>query len=84
MNRLGGSLRPGATLRAIQDERCTAVYGVPTMFIAELEHPGFARRDFEAVKRTGIMSGSPCPIELMQRVRGSNGGARHDDCLRSD
>jgi fatty-acyl-CoA synthase len=56
-----------ATLRAIQDERCTAVYGVPTMFIAELHHPRFANFDLGSL-RTGIMAGSPCPIEVMRAV----------------
>jgi fatty-acyl-CoA synthase len=58
---------PGATLQAIQDERCTAVYGVPTMFIAELHHPRFATFDLRSL-RTGIMAGSPCPIEVMHEV----------------
>jgi fatty-acyl-CoA synthase len=57
----------GATLRAIQDEACTAVYGVPTMFIAELNHPRFADFDLHSL-RTGIMAGSPCPIEVMRAV----------------
>ncbi|NUT56102.1 MAG: AMP-binding protein, partial [Thermoleophilia bacterium] len=58
---------PEATLRAVQDERCTSLYGVPTMFIAELEHPDFASFDLSSL-RTGIMAGSPCPIETMRRV----------------
>jgi fatty-acyl-CoA synthase len=58
---------PLATLQAIQDERCTAVYGVPTMFIAELHHPRFAAFDLRSL-RTGIMAGSPCPIEVMRAV----------------
>jgi fatty-acyl-CoA synthase len=58
---------PGATLRAIESERCTAVYGVPTMFIAQVEHPDYPNRDLSSL-RTGIMAGSPCPIELMKRV----------------
>jgi fatty-acyl-CoA synthase len=58
---------PAATLRAVQDERCTAVYGVPTMFIAELNHPHFAASDLRSL-RTGIMAGSPCPIEVMRAV----------------
>jgi fatty-acyl-CoA synthase len=61
------SFDPGATLQAIQDERCTAVYGVPTMFIAELHHPRFAEFDLHSL-RTGIMAGSPCPIEVMRAV----------------
>jgi fatty-acyl-CoA synthase len=59
---------PGATLAAIQAERCTAVHGVPTMFIEELEHPDFRTFDLESL-RTGIMAGAPCPPELMRRVR---------------
>jgi fatty-acyl-CoA synthase len=58
---------PEATLRAVQEERCTSLYGVPTMFIAELEHPDFASFDLSSL-RTGIMAGSPCPIETMRRV----------------
>ena len=58
---------PEATLRAVQDERCTSLYGVPTMFIAQLEHPRFADFDLSSL-RTGIMAGSPCPIETMRRV----------------
>jgi fatty-acyl-CoA synthase len=56
-----------AVLEAVQGERCTALYGVPTMFIAVLDHPTFARYDVSSL-RTGIMAGSPCPIELMRRV----------------
>ncbi len=56
-----------ACLRAIEAERCTAVHGVPTMFIAMLDEPGFAGRDTTSL-RTGIMAGAPCPIELMHRV----------------
>jgi len=56
-----------ATLRAVAEERCTALHGVPTMFIAELEHPNFADFDLTSL-RTGIMAGSPCPIEIMKRV----------------
>jgi fatty-acyl-CoA synthase len=58
---------PEATLRAVQDERCTSLYGVPTMFIAELGLPGFASFDLSSL-RTGIMAGSPCPVEVMKRV----------------
>jgi fatty-acyl-CoA synthase len=54
-------------LRAVQDERCTAVHGVPTMFIAELEDPRFREFDLTSL-RTGIMAGAPCPPELMKRV----------------
>jgi fatty-acyl-CoA synthase len=56
-----------ATLRAVATERCTALYGVPTMFIAELDHPDFADFDLTSL-RTGIMAGSPCPVEVMKRV----------------
>lgn len=58
---------PLAVLQAIHEERCTTVYGVPTMFIAELNHPEFASFDMTSL-RTGIMAGSPCPVELMKRV----------------
>jgi fatty-acyl-CoA synthase len=58
---------PGATLKAIAQERCTAVYGVPTMFLAELDHPDFKSFDLSSL-RTGIMAGSPCPIEVMKKV----------------
>jgi len=60
---------PLAVLSAIETERCTALYGVPTMFIAELDHPEFARFDLSSL-RTGTMAGSPCPIEVMKRVIG--------------
>ncbi len=60
---------PAATLRAAQDERCTSLYGVPTMFIAELALPDFGGYDLSAL-RTGIMAGSPCPVEVMKRVMG--------------
>ena len=56
-----------ATLQAIAEERCTAVHGVPTMFIAELEHARFREFDLTSL-RTGIMAGSPCPINIMRRV----------------
>jgi fatty-acyl-CoA synthase len=58
---------PLETLRAVADERCTALHGVPTMFIAELEHPQFNQFDLSSL-RTGIMAGAPCPIEVMKRV----------------
>ncbi len=56
-----------ATLRAVAAERCTSLYGVPTMFIAELNDPGFAEFDLSSL-RTGIMAGSPCPTEVMKQV----------------
>jgi fatty-acyl-CoA synthase len=58
---------PLATLEAVQAERCTAIYGVPTMYIAELNHPRFAEFHVKTL-RTGIMSGSPCPLEVMKQV----------------
>ncbi len=58
---------PLAVLQAIDEERCTALHGVPTMFIAQLEHPRFAEFDMHSL-RTGIMAGAPCPVELMHRV----------------
>ncbi len=57
---------PAATLAAVQDERCTGLYGVPTMFIAMQNHPDFASFDLSSL-RTGIMAGSPCPVEVMKR-----------------
>src|SRR5215213_387884 len=62
-----GAFEPAATLAAVAGERCTSLYGVPTMFIAELEHPDFGSYDLSCL-RTGIMAGSPCPIETMRRV----------------
>jgi fatty-acyl-CoA synthase len=56
-----------ATMRAVQDERATAIYGVPTMYVAELEHPEFPRIDFSSLRK-GVMSGAPCPIALMKHV----------------
>ncbi len=63
----GEAFDPPATLAAVAEEGCTALHGVPTMFIAELDHPDFARYDLSTL-RTGIMAGSPCPIETMKRV----------------
>ena len=60
---------PLLTLEAVHAERCTVLYGVPTMFIAELDHPQFGRFDLSSL-RTGIMAGAPCPIEVMKRVIG--------------
>jgi fatty-acyl-CoA synthase len=62
------SFDPLASMEAVEAERCTALYGVPTMFIAELEHPEFNRFDFSTL-RTGIMAGSPCPVEVMKKVQ---------------
>ncbi|MFE3824473.1 AMP-binding protein [Streptomyces sp. NPDC059092] len=63
------SFDAAATLDAVQRERCTSLYGVPTMFLAELDLPGFAAYDLSSL-RTGIMAGSPCPVEVMKRVVG--------------
>jgi len=58
---------PVAVMQTVQEERCTSLYGVPTMFIAELDHADFSKFDFQSL-RTGIMAGSPCPVEVMKRV----------------
>ena len=58
---------PLSVLQTVQDEKCTALHGVPTMFIAELDHPRFKEFDVSSL-RTGIMAGSPCPTEVMKRV----------------
>lgn len=63
----GEGFDPLVTLETVAAERCTALYGVPTMFIAELDHPRFGEIDLTSL-RTGIMAGSPCPIEVMKRV----------------
>ncbi len=63
----GEGFDPLAVLETVAEERCTALYGVPTMFIAEMEHPRFAEFDLASL-RTGIMAGSPCPIEVMRRA----------------
>jgi fatty-acyl-CoA synthase len=63
----GEGFDPLATLQAVAEERCTALHGVPTMFIAQLDHPEFGRFDLSSL-RTGIMAGSPCPIEVMKRA----------------
>jgi fatty-acyl-CoA synthase len=70
---------PKATLAAVQDERCTVLYGVPTMFIAELNDPGFAGYDLSSL-RTGAMAGSPCPVEVMKRVIDEMGMAEVTIC----
>jgi fatty-acyl-CoA synthase len=63
----GDGFEPLAVLETVENERCTALHGVPTMFIAELEHPRFGEFDLSSL-RTGIMAGSPCPIAVMRRV----------------
>lgn len=62
------AFEPRSVLAAVAEERCTALYGVPTMFIAELDHPEFADFDLASL-RTGVMAGAPCPIEVMKRVQ---------------
>jgi len=64
----GEGFDPAATLSCVAAERCTALYGVPTMFVAMLEHPDFANHDLSSL-RTGIMAGAPCPIEVMKQVQ---------------
>ena len=63
----GPGFDPAATLHAVAEQRCTSLYGVPTMFIAELNHPDFESYDLSSL-RTGIMAGSPCPVEVMKQV----------------
>jgi len=65
-----GGFDPKSVLEAVQAERCTALHGVPTMFIAVLDHPEFGSYDLSTL-RTGIMAGSPCPVEVMKRVAGT-------------
>ncbi len=62
------SFDPLKVLQAVQNEKCTSLYGVPTMFIAELQHPEFAQFDLSSL-RTGVMAGSPCPVEVMKKVQ---------------
>ncbi len=64
----GEAFDPAAVLATVEKEHCTSLYGVPTMFIAETEHANFGKTDFASL-RTGIMAGSPCPIEVMKRVQ---------------
>ncbi len=61
------AFEPRAVLEAVEAERCTSLYGVPTMFIAELDHPDFHQFDLSSL-RTGIMAGSPCPVEVMKQA----------------
>ncbi|MEK7266506.1 MAG: AMP-binding protein, partial [Pseudomonadota bacterium] len=63
----GEAFEPASVLDAIEREKCTALYGVPTMFIAELDHPSFKGRDLSSL-RTGVMAGAPCPEAVMRRV----------------
>src|SRR4051812_15285275 len=73
------SFEPAATLAAVAEEKCTSLYGVPTMFLAELEDPSFRDHDLSSL-RTGIMAGSPCPVEVMKRVISEMGMAEVTIC----
>ncbi|MBT2545393.1 AMP-binding protein [Streptomyces sp. ISL-44] len=73
------SFNPAATLAAVEAESCTSLYGVPTMFIAELADPGFEGYDLSSL-RTGIMAGSPCPVEVMKEVIDRMGMAEVSIC----
>lgn len=64
----GEIFNPEETLRAVEQQRCTSLYGVPTMFIAELQLPNFHEFDLSSL-RTGVMAGSPCPVEIMKQVQ---------------
>ncbi len=64
----GEAYDPLAVMQTVQEERCTSLYGVPTMFIGELNHPDFKSFDFSTL-RTGIMAGAPCPVEVMKKVK---------------
>ena len=64
----GEAYEPEAVMESVQAERCTSLYGVPTMFIGELDHPRFSEFEFSSL-RTGIMAGSPCPVEVMRKVQ---------------
>ncbi len=79
----GEGFEPLAVLETVARERCTALHGVPTMFIAELEHPRFGEFDLSSL-RTGIMAGSPCPIAVMRRVVDRDAHAGGDHLLRHD
>lgn len=70
-------------LATVEEERCTALHGVPTMFIAELDHPDLDRFDLSTL-RTGIMAGSPCPVEVMKKVISVMGILRDNHMLRND
>jgi|SRR4051812_3314350 len=64
----GEGFESAAVLEAIEEERCTSLYGVPTMFIAELAHPDPGRHDLSSL-RTGAMGGAPCPVEVIHQLR---------------
>ena len=77
------SFDPLKTLETVEAERCDVLYGVPTMFIAQLNHPEFSRFDLRSLRR-GIMAGAPCPIEVMKEVGSNNAHERDHDRLRDD
>ncbi len=79
----GESFEPAAVLAAVEAERCTSLYGVPTMFIAALAEPGFERYDLSSL-RTGAMGGAPCPVEVMHQVALPHAHGRGHDHLRDD
>ena len=79
----GESFDAAAVLETVAAERCTSLYGVPTMFIAELEQPDFERFDLSSL-RTGMMGGAPCPVEVMEKVRSRMHMERRHDHLRHD
>ena len=79
----GEGFDPLVTFETVAEERCTALHGVPTMFIAQLDHPEFERFDLTSL-RTGIMAGSPCPIEVMKRARRQDESLRDHHRLRHD
>ncbi|MBW9234582.1 AMP-binding protein, partial [Leptospira santarosai] len=70
---------PQRVLQIVQEEKCTALHGVPTMFIAELNHPEYGQFDTSSL-RTGIMAGSPCPIEVMKKVIDDMGASEITIC----
>ena len=79
----GESFDAAAVLATVEAERCTSLYGVPTMFIAELAEPGFERYDLPSL-RTGMMGGAPCPVEVMRRGALAHAHERGRDRLRHD
>ena len=77
------SFDPLKTLETVAAERCDVLYGVPTMFIAQLNHAEFSRFDLGSLRR-GIMAGAPCPIEVMKEVASTDAHERDNDRLRDD
>ena len=77
------AFEPLAVLEAVSEEKCTALQGVPTMFIGELEHPDFSRFDMSHL-RSGTMAGAPCPIEIMRKVISEMNMVEGHHCLWHD